>query len=427
MGSLVAPQLSQRLYRMPIDLHDHAGATLARHPRSSPAALGRTITEPLKRGKNNAEGSAVTDGPRVAVDVTALAGQPTGISQSLRGLLGGLPADVSVLPYVISTRARRTRDRLPPGTRVIPGAGALVRAWQRTDHPRFETLMRGAQVVHATNYLAPPTAAPLLITLHDCSLVRHPLLCTPRVRALVPVVRRALRRGAHVHVPSEFVAREVRDVFGRDLRADSSVHVVNWGVPELPAPTRSPGVVPTERFVLAIGTLEPRKNLPHLVAAFGLLADRDPELMLVLAGPDGPARPEVDAALARLPSSVAARVRITGSVGESTRAALVTDAVAVAYPSIYEGFGFPILEAMRVGTPVVAARAGAIPEIAGDAALLVEPTDEAGIAAALERVITDTALRDDLVARGRTRAAAFSWEACGTAIGRVYRGLAADT
>jgi glycosyltransferase involved in cell wall biosynthesis len=366
----------------------------------------------------------VADGPRVAIDVTALAGQPTGIAQSVRGLIGGLPADISLLPYVISTRARRARDQLPPGTRVVPGARALITAWQHADQPTLDLLVRGAHVVHATNYLAPPTSAPTLVTLHDCSLVRHPSLCTPRVRALVPIVRRALRRGAHVHTPSEFVAREVREIFGRELRDDSMVRVVPWGIPELAAPLRAPGVVPSAPFVLAIGTLEPRKNLPHLVAAFGVLARSRPDVLLVLAGPDGPARPDIDSALARLPSAVAARVRITGAVSEPVRAALITDATAVAYPSVYEGFGFPILEAMRAGTPVVAARAGAIPEIAGDAALLVEPTDEAGIAQALDRVIGDVGLRQDLIARGATRAAGFSWDACGAAIARIYREIA---
>ena len=137
-------------------------------------------------------------------------------------------------------------------------------------------------------------------------------------------------------------------------------------------------------YVLAIGTLEPRKNLAHLVAAFGLVARAQSELRLVIAGPDGPARPDVDAAIARLDPDAAARVVLAGPVSDAGRNALLERAALIAYPSIYEGFGFPALEAMTVGVPVVAARAGAIPEVAGDAALLVEPTDEDELADAID-------------------------------------------
>ena len=152
--------------------------------------------------------------------------------------------------------------------------------------------------------------------------------------------------------------------------------------------------------MLAIGTLEPRKNLPHLVAAFGTIAAAHPDLRLVIAGQDGPARPDVDAAIGRLAPDAASRVLLPGPVSDAGRRALLDGAALLAYPSIYEGFGFPVLEAMTVGLPVVAARAGSIPEVAGDAALLVEPTDEAQLADAITRLLTDDATRRELIARG---------------------------
>src|SRR5262249_14715853 len=149
-----------------------------------------------------------------------------------------------------------------------------------------------------------------------------------------------------------------------------------------------------------------------------------PDLYLVLAGPDGPARPEVDAAVRRLAPAVRERVVLTGSVSEPAKSWLLHHGTGVTYPSIYEGFGFPVLEAMLAGGPVVSARAGSIPEVAGDAADLVEPTDEAAIADAIEALVTDHERRAELVARGRARVATFDWATTATAIASIYTSLA---
>jgi glycosyltransferase involved in cell wall biosynthesis len=336
-----------------------------------------------------------------------------------------------MLPYAISTRALRHRTSLPPGTRVVPGAATLARLWGRSDGPRIDARLGPADVVHATNFLVPPSRHPTIATIHDCSPVRHPSLCIDAVRALVPSLRRAIDRGVHVHVPSEFVADEVEELFGPGLHRAGRLHVVHWGVPALPAA----GPMPTELaafgpiangmpFVLAIGTLEPRKNLAHLVAAFAAPAGRDRDLHLVLAGPDGPARPEIDAAIARLGPETASRVVLTGAVSDMSKAWLLRHARALAYPSIYEGFGFPVLEAMSTQTPVLAARAGSIPEIVGDAAVLVDATDEHAMADALERLTHDETVRDDLVRKGSERVRAFSWTESATSMAALYRTVA---
>jgi len=204
--------------------------------------------------------------------------------------------------------------------------------------------------------------------------------------------------------------------------------VIPLGVPRLGDETHLPASIAAAvggaPFVLAISTLEPRKNLAHLVSAFGILAAEQPDLRLVIAGRDGPARPAVDAAVSRLPASARERVLLAGQVNDAGRRALLEAARVLAYPSIYEGFGFPLLEAMSASLPVVAARAGSIPEVAGDAALLVEPTDERGLADALGRALTDDALRSQLVAGGMARVEMYSWSATARALASCYEQLA---
>jgi len=258
--------------------------------------------------------------------------------------------------------------------------------------------------------------------------VRYPELCTPEVRAFDPVIRRAVARGATLHTGSQFVADEIDEIYGPGLRAAGRLVVIPLGIPALGDDAEMPPDVSTALagapFVVAIGTLEPRKNFAHLVGAFGELAARHRDVRLVIAGNDGPARPEIDAAIRRLPQDARARVILAGKVSDAGRRALLEQTSLLAYPSIYEGFGFPVLEAMTAGVPVVAARAGSIPEVAGDAALLVEPTNEQGLADEMDRVLTDDTLRAELVARGRDRVHAFSWDITARALATCYRRIA---
>ena len=368
----------------------------------------------------------------MAIDVTPLLGARSGIGNAVGEIvtaLQALEAAPPLVPYTLSLRARTMRPDVPADTRFVPWpARALLRSWARSDVPRIDRWLQPAAVVHATNYLAPPSRLPTLVSVYDCSFVRYPELCTPEVRALVPLVRRSIARGATVHTGSEFVAAEIEELFGPGLRSSGRLVVIPLGVPRLGDEARMPpdlaeaiGGCP---FVLAIATLEPRKNIPHLVSAFGLLAPTHPDLRLVIAGRDGPARPAVDDAIARLPALARDRVVLAGHVDDAGRRALLEAASVLAYPSIYEGFGFPLLEAMTANVPVVAARAGSIPEVAGDAALLVEATDDQGLAAALDRVLTDEAIRAELVARGRDRLGAFSWPVTARALASCYRKLA---
>jgi glycosyltransferase involved in cell wall biosynthesis len=371
--------------------------------------------------------------PTVAIDVTPLLGARSGVGSAVAetvSALSELEAGPDLVPYTLSTRARLHRDDVPADTRFVPlPARILLRSWARGDTPRIDRWLRPAQVVHATNYLAPPSRLPTLVSVYDCSFVRYPELCTPEVRAFDPAIRRAIARGATLHTGSEFVAGEIEEIFGAGLRAAGRLAVIPLGIPRLGDVAVMPEEVATEvgdaPFIVAIGTLEPRKNFAHLVGAFGALAGTNPDVRLVIAGNNGPARPEIDASIERLEPGARDRVVLPGPVTDAGRRALLERATVLAYPSIYEGFGFPLLEAMSVGLPVVAARAGSIPEVAGDAAVLVEPTNEEMLAAELDHVMTDETTRAELIARGRDRVHAFSWGSTARALTTCYRRLAA--
>jgi alpha-1,3-rhamnosyl/mannosyltransferase len=225
-----------------------------------------------------------------------------------------------------------------------------------------------------------------------------------------------------VHTHSAFVAAEVIEVLGAD---PGRVHAVAPGIPTAgpaPAVAARAGEV-DERdprpYVLALGTVEPRKDLPTLVRAFDAVAEADERVRLVIAGAPGWGHDELDAAVRR--ARHGDRVARLGYVDPATRDGLLRGAAVFAFPSLYEGFGFPPLEAMAAGVPVVATRAGAVPEVLGDAACLVPPRDHVALAEALALVLTDEAVRAGLVAAGRTRTAGFSWEACALGLTALYR------
>jgi glycosyltransferase involved in cell wall biosynthesis len=209
-----------------------------------------------------------------------------------------------------------------------------------------------------------------------------------------------------VHVVSAFVGGEVADVFGVPAER---IHVVPNGVaPRAPGdPAAGRRQARNDRYVLAIATIEPRKNLATLVRAFDAVAADEPDLALVIAGARGWDTHEFDAALAG--ARAADRIVVAGRVSDVERADLLAGATLLAYPSRYEGFGLPPLEAMCCGCPVIAADAASIPEVCGDAALYFDPASPADLAGKLAALMASEAERRALALRGRARAARFSW------------------
>jgi glycosyltransferase involved in cell wall biosynthesis len=383
----------------------------------------------------------------VAFDVLPLAGELTGVGRFCAGLAAALVGleGLELRGYAVARRAR-TDTTAPAGVlgldvRTWRAPARLANAvWGRAELPPIEWLVGPVEVVHGTNYVVPPARhAGRVVSVHDLTALRYPELCAPASLAYPGLVGRAARHGAFVHVPSSFVRDEVVDLLGVDA---ARVQVVPYGVdgPGQIAPARPPAPAggsaparssrslerpsPSVPYLLALGAVEPRKDLPTLVRAFAELAPSHEDLELVVAGPDGWGAPAFAAAVAA--SGVAGRVVRLGYLGEDERRSLLSGAVALAYPSLYEGFGFPPLEAMASGVPVVATTAGSLPEILGDAAELVPPGDAGALAGALARVLEDSGLRSRLVEAGRLRAASFTWASAAASMMDLYQRAALD-
>lgn len=375
----------------------------------------------------------MSEGRRVALDVGALVGPRTGIGVFTHELATGLAArhDTDLVAYAPTWRGRHQLAAATPRPAHVvtrPMAARPLRAlWRRLPVPPIEWFTGDIDVVHGPNYVVPPTRrAAAVVSIHDLTMVHFPELCTPDTLAVVPLIRAAITRGAWVHTDTDAVATEVIEHFGADPARVRTV-------PLAPSPTTgetNPAALGAAvswvheltggaPYVLALGTVEPRKDLVGLVNAFGALADTHPEVRLVVAGPDGWGADALASALATSP--VRDRIVRLGWVDGAQRAALLGGAGVLAYPSRYEGFGLPPLEAMAVGTPVVATAVPAVVETCGDAALLCPAGDTAALAQALGDVLDDRGgVAGRLRAGGPARASEFTWERTVSGIVELY-------
>jgi glycosyltransferase involved in cell wall biosynthesis len=363
---------------------------------------------------------------RVAVDATPLLGMRTGVGMFCDGALGALGnrPDLDVAAFAVTWRRRHLLRPLVPAPvdvveRPMP-ARPLHLIWAHRSFPPIEWFTGPADVVHGTNFVVPPTRrAARVVTVHDLTAVRFPELCDASTLMFPDLVRRAVADGAWVHTPSRFVADEVVAELGA---LPERVRVVHHGIPGHGSRTGVPAglVMPegTHRYVLALGTVEPRKDLPGLVRAFDRLAGDHGDVALVIAGGRGWGGDTLDETVKASPWTE--RIVRLGYVEDDRLRSVLAGASVLAYPSVYEGFGFPPLEAMAIGVPVVATAVGAIPEVVGDGALLIPPGDRDALAGALTDVLADEDLRDRLIERGRERAALFTWESCARGLADLY-------
>ena len=272
-------------------------------------------------------------------------------------------------------------------------------------------------LIHFTNAAAPLIGRiPYVLTVHDLSLARMPLTHPMARWGIVPINLAAVARARTVIVPSRWTARELQRI-GVDQRRMAVIgHAPALAAAVAPSPILEQLNVSPGAYLLYFGTLEPRKNIARLVGAFERVSVANPQLRLVLAGAPGWHYSGIERRIASSPARD--RIVVTGYLDDQDLAALIVDSAAVAYVSLYEGFGMPVLDAMALGAPVVTSRATAMPEAAGGAALLVDPRDEASIARGLEAAI---AHRAELRALGLARAGARSWTAVAHEHVDVYR------
>jgi glycosyltransferase involved in cell wall biosynthesis len=384
---------------------------------------------------------------RVLLDATPLLGTRTGVGRytgHVLSELAGLAAELghtgsaSDAPLQLSATAYTWRGRerlpevLPPGV-VARGprvpARLLHELWARSEVPRARLLTGpgssgGFDVLHAPNFvLPPPGRAAGVVTVHDLGYLRVPetvSAASARYRDLVP---RSLRRAQLVLTPSRAMADEVIGEYGIDpdlvVPTPLGVDPAWFAAGQVDAGQVGAGADLPERYLLFVGTVEPRKDLPNLLAAYRMLLDDEATGAevppLVLVGPSGWG-PALD--LAGVPSRA---VRSLGYLEEHALQPVVAGATALCFPSLYEGFGLPPLEALAAGTPVVASDIPAVREVVGTrlaAVRLVPPSDPVALAAALAAVLAEP--RPD-PAPGRAHAAGFTWRSTAERTLDAYR------
>ena len=377
---------------------------------------------------------------RIALDLSLVPGQRVGVGQYAYQLASALARVDRANSYVlypvfyfivnpeyyrtelpVAANMRIAHRRLPP---------RLVQfLWRRDRSEQFKEYLLGrADIVHSTTFCAPRFRAPrrrLVVTIHDCTFVTHPEFHLPaNIEHCLRGTRLAIERADALIAVSESTRRDLIERMGAP--ADRIVVTREAADPGLARVTDAARLAAVrlryelpERFILFLGAMEPRKNLLRLIEAFATLRPAlRRETVLVVAGAHGWLNDSVRERVGKL--GLAESVRFPGYIAGDDVAALYSLATVFAYPSMWEGFGLPVLEAMACGTPVLTSDVSALPEVAGDAALLVSPTDVEAIADGLTRLLDDAALRADLAARGLRRAAAFSWERCARETLAVY-------
>ncbi len=379
---------------------------------------------------------------RIAIDYNAALRQHAGIGRYTRELVRAfsqlqsddelvlfyaahdLPPDHSGMRELRQLQAKFSQVRAVP----IPLSERwLTIIWQRARLPiALERWTGPVDLIHAPDFVLPPVAAAsMVLTVHDLSFRTHPATAHPSLRRYLDrAVPRSLACAMHVLVDSRHTKRDLQHLMGIP---NSKVSVLYPGVgKEFKRETdtsrleevRVKYALP-EQFLFFVGVLEPRKNLLRLMEAYEQVlydtGSTPSDLQLVLAGKPGWMS---DLIIARAQSTPG--VRLLGFIDDSELPALYTLATATVYPSLYEGFGFPPLESLACGTPVVVSNTSSLPEVVGDVGVYVDPLDVRGIAAGIARLISDVQLAAALRRRGPEQAAGFTWERAAMQLQEVY-------
>jgi glycosyltransferase involved in cell wall biosynthesis len=374
-----------------------------------------------------------------AVERVGLNAHLLSLTQSYRGagINGYIFRLLAHLPAMEQPAGRRPRqyvaylhDRAfdpPAGLAVARSRWDTASPWRRIawEQTALARAAQGLELLHGLAFVTPAAAAcPTVVTVHDLSFVRFPEAFRPFNRNYLNwATRMSVRRAARVIAVSECTRRDVIDLLG--VAPERVVTVPNGVGAEFgPAPAaqveafrRQAGL--PERFILYVGTLEPRKNLERLVDAYAAWRSRTSSpAPLVIGGGKGWFYRSIFARVQAL--GLEEQVLFPGFIPAEALPWWYRAAALFVYPSRFEGFGLPVLEAMASGTPVVTSTAGALAEVAGDAALAADPDDTAGLAGAIERALAEPDLAAQMAAAGLRRAAGYSWERTARETAAVY-------
>lgn len=375
---------------------------------------------------------------RIGLEITAAVQQGGGIGRYVREMLCALSnidqSNQYSLFYASNNKSNHAMLDLPDNFRVrhLPMNDIwLARIWQRIRLPLPVELITGfIDIYHSPDFTLPPTLSgiPTLLTVHDLSFLRDPESAAPRLRGYLEVaVKRSVRLATHILADSQSTKDDLIELY---LTPEDKITVLYAGVSSAFRPILDSSQLMKVRkrynlgdqpFVLSVGTLQPRKNHIALIKAFEL-ALRDSDYNLVLAGGQGWSYEEVHD-LVRL-RGLQHRVLFAGFVADEDLSALYSSADVMAFPSLYEGFGLPVLEAMACGVPVLASNVSCLPEVAGGAALFVDPRDVEAMSAAMLKLLSNVDLRETLRKKGFERVEQFSWQSSAVNLLRVYKNLA---
>ncbi len=377
--------------------------------------------------------------PVVGIDVTAAVTQGAGIGRYTRELVHALLAGDDGNAYRLFSARPPAQppvpEPLPAGPHISVHSAPLsdrwlYRLWHRLRLPLPVQLFTGPlDLFHSPDFVLPPLRAgtPSLLTVHDLSFVHYPETFTPAlVGYLNRVVPASIARASHVVADSEATRRDLVELW---QTPQEKISVLYSGVDERFQPVTKAGRLAAVRqkyglsaapYLLAVSTIQPRKNYAMLIRAFRPVAARHPH-HLVIAGGKGWLYEETLAEVER--QGLQGRVHFIGFVADADLPALYSAASLFVFPSLYEGFGLPLLEAMACGAPVVSSNASSLPEVAGEAAVLLSPHDEAAWSAALDRLLDDAPQRARLVAAGFRQARRFRWQQAAAQLRALYRDL----
>lgn len=374
--------------------------------------------------------------PSIGIDYTPAYEQGGGIGRYVRELITALARQDQETHYRLFVAGVTSNSFSPFGsnfswksTRLSPRW--LARIWHRAALPiPVEVFTGRVGLYHATDFVLPPTLlrTRTLLTVHDLSYVRVPEAASPRLKAYLDhVVPLSAKRADYIVADSQATKNDLFSLYGI---GESKVEVLLSGVDSRFKPQKDANVLMTTRmrykigtapYIISVGTVQPRKNYGRLIQALAQLRAAGYEIDLVIAGGRGWLEDPIYETIKT--TKMEAHVHFIGFADEADLPALYSGAFCCAFPSLYEGFGLPVLEAMACGVPVVTSNVSSLPEVAGDAAITVDPYDLDAIVAALKSLLDDYSLCEGYVQKGFERAKQFTWDKSAEHLRSIYSRL----